>query len=144
MSSCCSASLKHQSIDAQPRRRCWIGISDMAAITACAVFDCSDIQTPVPVGTFALDANGDGHFGYGLKYIQRPTAFALDPLHLPLAVNSHLVRRRKDGCYGVLSDAGPNAWGAKLIGSICRKQNQALPATPVEWLFNAWHYGSGC
>jgi serine/threonine-protein kinase HipA len=116
----------------------------MAAITTCTVFDCTDVSAPVPVGVFALDHHGDGHFGYGLKYIQRPSAFALDPLHLPLSANTHFVRRRKDGSFGVLSDAGPNAWGTKLTSSIFRKMGRALPTTPVEWFLKSWHYGSGC
>lgn len=116
----------------------------MAAITACTVFDCSDPNAPVPMASFALDANADGHLGYGMRYLNNPEAFALDPLHLPLSADIHVIARRQDGSYGVLSDAGPNAWGVKLTGRICRKRRQAMPATPVEWFLKSWHYGSGC
>jgi len=111
---------------------------------SCTVFDCMDPASPVPVGSFGIDEIGEGHFGYGLRYIDKPRAFALDPLHLPLSRDIQRVPRRDDGTYGVLSDAGPNAWGIKLTSSLCRKQNQPLPANPVEWLLHSWHYGSGC
>lgn len=115
-----------------------------APITACAVFNCSNPAAPVPVASFALDDTGDGHFGYGVRYIEQPRAFPLDPHHLPLSATEYLIKRHQDGSYGVLSDAGPNAWGIKLTASIFRKRNQALPATPIEWLLKSWHYGSGC
>ena len=116
----------------------------MPATTSCIVFDCSTMSAPVPVGRFVLDANGDGHFGYGLKYIERSTAFALDPVHLPLSADMQIIPRHKDGSYGILSDAGPNAWGVKLTSSLFRKQGRSLPTNPVEWLLTSWHYGSGC
>lgn len=113
-------------------------------ITACTIFDCTDPAVPVPVAKFALDENGNGHFGYGVRYIDRPGAFPLDPVHLPLSADVHLIARHRDGSYGVLSDAGPNAWGMKLTSSINRKRGQSLPSTPVEWFLKSWHYGSGC
>ena len=79
--------------------------------TTCTVFDCGVPTAPAPMAALAMDANGDAHLGYGLRYLERPDAFALDPKHLPLAVAAHLITRRTDGSYGVLSDAGPNACG---------------------------------
>lgn len=111
---------------------------------SCTVFNCMDPALPIPVGSFGVDEIGDGHFGYGLRYIEKPSAFALDPLHLPLSRAIQRIPRRDDGTYGVLSDAGPNAWGIKLTSKLCRQQNLPLPANPVEWLLRAWHYGSGC
>jgi serine/threonine-protein kinase HipA len=113
-------------------------------ITACTVFDCTNPAMPVAIAGFGLDGNGDGHLGYGVRYIARTDAFPLDPIHLPLSKDVHLIARHQDGSYGVLSDAGPNAWGMKLTGSMYRKQGQALPVTPVEWFLKSWHYGSGC
>lgn len=113
-------------------------------ITQCTIFDCKDPQSPIAIASFGLDDHGDGHLAYGHRYIDQAYASAIDPLHLPLAKTAHVIPRHKDGSYGVLSDAGPNAWGVKLTSSIYRKNNTPLPATPVEWFLKSWHYGSGC
>ncbi len=112
--------------------------------TSCIVFDCADPQHPVPVGRFALDRLGNGRFGYGLKYLDAAGAFALDPIHLPLQVQELAVPRRGDGTFGVLSDAGPNAWGAALTLKLLRQSNRAAPQNPVEWFLDSSHYASGC
>lgn len=111
---------------------------------SCVVFSCEDPFNPVPIARFALDANGDGYFGYGMRYLERDDAFSIDPLHLPLTQHVHKIPRHQDGTYGVLSDAGPNAWGMKLTTSMFRQQNRELPLTAVDWLMQCWHYGSGC
>jgi serine/threonine-protein kinase HipA len=112
--------------------------------TTCAVFDCSDPGSPRPMASFGLDDAGDGLLGYGKRYIGEPGAFALDPVHLPMGDDLLPVRRRRDGSYGVLSDAGPNAWGVKLTSSINRKHGLPQPVTPVDWFIKSWHFGSGC
>lgn len=111
---------------------------------SCTVFDCRDPYNPVPVGSFGLDENGGGHFAYGRFYVDKEGAFALDPIHLKLSKERQEVPRQPDGSYGVLSDAGPNAWGVKLTASILRSNNQPLPANSIEWFLHSWHYGSGC
>jgi serine/threonine-protein kinase HipA len=113
-------------------------------VLACAVFDCSNPAEPVPAGSFAVDDAGDGHFAYGRHYINRPQSFDLDPVHLKRSTEVQRLPRREDGTYGVLSDAGPNAWGVKLTASILTRKNEPLPSNPVEWLLDSWHYGSGC
>ncbi|WP_343741833.1 HipA domain-containing protein [Herbaspirillum huttiense] len=112
--------------------------------TACTVFDCSNPDAPRPVAGFALDANGDGRLGYGKHYVAHPDALSLDPVHLPLQTDLHTVRRRRDGSFGVLSDAGPNAWGVRLTASINRQYGRPQPETPVDWFIHCWHFGSGC
>ncbi len=112
--------------------------------TACTVFDCSDPAAPRPVAGFALDADGNGLLGYGKRYVLQEDAFALDPLHLPLDIAPQAVRRRRDGSFGVLSDAGPNTWGVRLTSSINRKFGRAQPVTPVDWFVHCWQFGSGC
>lgn len=114
------------------------------AAPSCIVFSCRDPSAPVPVGRFALDDRGDGRFGYGLRYLRRPDAFDLDPVHLPLSADELSLPRHPDGSYGVLSDAGPNAWGAKLTARLLRDADQAMPRNAIEWLLRGWHYGSGC
>lgn len=113
-------------------------------VTTCAVFDCSNPAAPLAVGSFGLDQTGNGYFGYGRLYIDKPEAFDLDPIHLKRSTVIQVLPRRADLGYGVLSDAGPNTWGIKLTASIFSRQNKPLPANPVEWLLQSWHYGSGC
>ena len=114
------------------------------AQTTMVVFDCTAPAAPVPVATFALKANGDGRFGYGKFYLRRPEAFSLDPRHLPLTDGEILIPRQPDNTYGVLSDAGPNAWGAKLTARLLRTANKPLPQNQVEWFLQSKHFGSGC
>lgn len=112
--------------------------------TSCVVFSCENPDRPVPVGRFALDGLGNGRFGYGLRYLQSQGKFELDPIHLPLSAREIAVPRRNDGTFGVLSDAGPNAWGAQLTLKMMRESNQEPPHTAVDWFLTSWHYGSGC
>lgn len=113
-------------------------------LNQCTVFDCSIPNNPVPIAAFALDSSGNGFLGYGMRYIERPDAFPLDPVNLPLSGTELFIPRHQDGSYGVLSDAGPNAWGIRLTSSICKKINAPQPVTPIDWLLLSWHYGSGC
>jgi serine/threonine-protein kinase HipA len=114
------------------------------AQTTMIVFDCATPAAPFPIAIFALDANGDGLFGYGKRYLERPDAFSIDPRHLPLLDKDQPLPRQPDGTYGVLSDAGPNAWGAKLTAYLLRKDKKPLPENPVEWFLQSKHFGSGC
>ncbi|MBC3879541.1 HipA domain-containing protein [Undibacterium sp. FT79W] len=113
-------------------------------IRECTIFDCTEPKNPRPMAAFALDDAGNGHLGYGRHYITTPKAFPIDPLQLPLGPDPHLVTRFSDGSYGALSDAGPNAWGQKLTASLCKSDMKPIPATPVEWFLQSWHFGSGC
>lgn len=114
------------------------------AQTSMVVFDCTSPAEPIPVASFALRGDGDGRFAYGKRYLQRPAAFSLDPRHLPLEDREMLLPRQPDGTYGVLSDAGPNAWGAKLTARLLRQEGKPLPANPIEWFLQSKHFGSGC
>lgn len=114
------------------------------AQTTMFIFDCSVPAAPIPVASFRLKANGDGRFGYGRRYLEREDAFSIDPRHLALQEKEHLLPRQPDGTYGVLSDAGPNAWGARLTTRLLRKENKPLPQNAVEWFLQSKHFGSGC
>lgn len=83
-------------------------------IQSCIVFDCTSPTLPIPVGNFVMDTNGNGRFGYDVKYAQASLAFALDPIHVPLQHNELPIPCRGDGSFGVFSEAGPNAWGSQL------------------------------
>lgn len=114
------------------------------AQTTMVVFDCSKPAAPIPVASFALKADGDGRFAYGKHYLTRPEAFSLDPRHLPLQNKELALPRQPDNTYGVLSDAGPNAWGARLTARLLRKAEKPLPENAVEWFLQSKHFGSGC
>lgn len=114
------------------------------AQTTMVVFDCSVPAAPIPVASFGLKADGDGRFAYGKRYLARPEAFALDPRHLPLKDGELAIPRQPDDSYGVLSDAGPNAWGARLTARLLRRANKPLPQNKVEWFLQSKHFGSGC
>ena len=55
-----------------------------------------------------------GRFRYGDRYLQRPEAVALDPFHLPLA-NQVVEFTQLKGIPGAVRDAGPDAWGRRVI-----------------------------
>lgn len=75
-------------------------------------------EQPVICGVVELDAkNNIGKFRYGQSYLDRPDAFPLDPLHLPL-VSEQFVTRVNKGMFGVILDAGADSWGKKLIYSL--------------------------
>lgn len=112
--------------------------------TSCIVFSCADPHNPVPVGRFAIDDAAQGRFGYGLRYLERQDAFELDPIHLPLTQAEIAVPRRNDATYGVLSDAGPNAWGTQLALRLLREADEAPPRNLIEWFLKSGSYGSGC
>lgn len=114
------------------------------AQTTMVVFDCSLPAAPVPVASFGLKADGDGRFAYGKRYLNRADAFSLDPRHLPLQDKEIALPRQSDNTYGVLSDAGPNAWGARLSARLLRKAGKPLPENAVEWFLHSKHFGSGC
>lgn len=114
------------------------------AAASCVVFSCMDPDHPVPIGRFALDGAGQGRFGYGLRYLQRADAFDLDPIHLPLTAAEIAVPRRGDDSFGVLSDAGPNTWGAQLALRLMREAQRAAPENAIDWFLHAGYYGSGC
>lgn len=109
-----------------------------------ALFVCSDPQRPLAAARIALDSKGDAHFIYGRSYLRRADAFALDPILLPLSENQMRIPRRTDGSYGILSDAGPNAWGTRVTASIFRQRGKPLPVTIIDWLLAASHHGAGC
>lgn len=114
------------------------------AIDSCIIFDCSHPEVSIPIGRFGIDVHGNGHFGYGLRYLKTSRAFSLDPIHVPLQTLEIAIPRRGDGTYGVFSDAGPNAWGTQLTLKLLRESNRIAPQNAVEWFLSSRHHGSGC
>ncbi|MDP2883019.1 MAG: HipA domain-containing protein [Azonexus sp.] len=81
-------------------------------------------EAPTTAALLKLDRNNlqeSGHLAYGLGYLERPAALALNPLHLPLQrdtfrLPAHLLR---DGGALPLSikDALPGAWGLRVLAN---------------------------
>lgn len=77
---------------------------------------------PVPAALLRLERSSlqeSGHLAYGLGYLERPDAMALNPLHLPLQREPFRLKPRllRDG--GALpltiKDALPDAWGLRVL-----------------------------
>jgi serine/threonine-protein kinase HipA len=60
------------------------------------------------------DGTQIGRFRYGDHYLQRHEAVALDPFQLPLAKGVFEFTQLK-GIPGAVRDAGPDAWGRRVI-----------------------------
>lgn len=81
-------------------------------------------QQPVICGVVTLDPTRRyGEFRYGKSYLARPDAFPLDPLNLPLSEQLYSTNTGK-GVFGVLLDAGADAWGQKVILSLHKTKPQ--------------------
>ena len=72
----------------------------------------------VPAALLRVQTSPDGtqvgRFRYGDRYLQRAKAVALDPYRLPLDKTVHEFTQLK-GIPGALRDAGPDAWGRRVI-----------------------------
>ena len=85
---------------------------------------------PIICGVAVLDSKkGVGRFRYGLSYLNRPDAFPLDPLNLPLT-QDEFVTTVNGGIFGVLADAGADAWGRRVILSL----HTTTPQNELEFL----------
>jgi serine/threonine-protein kinase HipA len=60
------------------------------------------------------DGTQVGRFRYGDRYLERKDAVALDPFQLPLAKQVFAFTRLL-GIPGAVRDAGPDAWGRRVI-----------------------------
>ncbi|MDV6328425.1 type II toxin-antitoxin system HipA family toxin [Idiomarina sp. Sol25] len=94
---------------------------------------------PVICGVIWYDpTNRIGRFRYGQSYLARNDAFALDPVHLPLTDELFETRANK-GLFGVLTDAGADAWGRKLITQL----RTTKPENELEFLIAGASMGVG-
>lgn len=96
-------------------------------------------EQPTICGHFELNSRDNvGRFVYGRSYLERTDAFAIDPLHLPLNDTTHTCLLNK-GLFGVLGDAGADAWGRKLIAQLHRN----APQNELEYLIAGAAMGVG-
>ncbi|MCB1019499.1 MAG: HipA domain-containing protein [Acidobacteria bacterium] len=87
--------------------------------TECFVYITLPGETaPVTAARFTIDkdraGNEVGLFRYGKRYLDRADSVPLDPIELKLADRTYRTTRMR-GVFGALRDAGPDAWGRRVI-----------------------------
>ncbi|AOS79326.1 MULTISPECIES: type II toxin-antitoxin system HipA family toxin [Hydrogenophaga] len=86
------------------------------------------------------DGTQIGRFRYGDRYLQRPEAVALDPFHLPLAREVFEFTQLK-GIPGAVRDAGPDAWGRRVIEH--KLERSAADLQEIDYLLHGPQDGAG-
>lgn len=86
------------------------------------------------------DGTQIGRFRYGDRYLQRQEAVALDPFQLPLAKEVFEFTRLL-GIPGAVRDAGPDAWGRRVIEH--RLERSAADLQEVDYLLHGPQDGAG-
>lgn len=89
---------------------------------------------PRPVGVVSLEG-GIYTFGYANSWLERPDAYPLDPLHLPLTSR----RFQSTRLFGALTDSLPDNWGQRVILAT----HTQTPGNPIEWLLATRGRGVG-
>ena len=88
----------------------------------------------LPDGTFV------GRFRYGDRYLERKDAIAFDPFQLPLGNTVHEFTKLK-GVPGAVRDAGPDAWGRRVIEH--KLQRSPGDLEDIDYLLNGPQDGAG-
>lgn len=86
------------------------------------------------------DGTQIGRFRYGNRYLQRQDAVALDPFQLPLARNVFEFTQLK-GIPGAVRDAGPDAWGRRVIEH--KLERSATDLEEIDYLLHGPQDGAG-
>lgn len=81
-----------------------------------------------------------GRFRYGQRYLERQGAVALDPYRLPLGNAVHEFTKLK-GIPGAVRDAGPDAWGRRVIEH--KLQRSAGDLEEIDYLLSGPQDGAG-
>lgn len=81
-----------------------------------------------------------GRFRYGDRYLERKDAIAFDPFQLPLGDTFHEFTRLK-GIPGAVRDAGPDAWGRRVIEHKLERSPGDLEE--IDYLLNGPQDGAG-
>jgi serine/threonine-protein kinase HipA len=81
-----------------------------------------------------------GRFRYGDRYLQRQEAVALDPFQLPLAKTVFEFTQLK-GIPGAVRDAGPDAWGRRVIEH--KLERSAPDLQEIDYLLHGPQDGAG-
>jgi len=86
------------------------------------------------------DGTQIGRFRYGDRYLQRQEAVALDPFQLPLAKKAFEFTQLK-GIPGAVRDAGPDAWGRRVIEH--KLERSATDLQEIDYLLHGPQDGAG-
>ena len=86
------------------------------------------------------DGTQIGRFRYGDRYLQRQEAVALDPFQLPLARRVFEFTQFK-GIPGAVRDAGPDAWGRRVIEH--KLERSAADLQEIDYLLYGPQDGAG-
>jgi len=81
-----------------------------------------------------------GRLRYGDRYLQRQEAVALDPFQLPLAKEVFEFTQLK-GIPGAVRDAGPDAWGRRVIEH--KLERSAADLQEIDYLLHGPQDGAG-
>jgi len=99
---------------------------------------------PVPAALLRVQTLPDGtqigRLRYGDRYLQRREAVALDPFQLPLAKEVFEFTRLK-GIPGAVRDAGPDAWGRRVIEH--KLERSAADLQEIDYLLHGPQDGAG-
>ncbi len=98
----------------------------------------------VAAGLLRVETSDEGYvvgsFGYGRTYLGRSNAVELDPLQLPLQVGSRQFTKLR-GVPGAIRDAGPDAWGRRVIEH--RLQRAPDQLHEIDYLLHGPQDGAG-
>ena len=86
------------------------------------------------------DGTQIGRFRYGDRYLQRSEAVAFDPFQLPLAKTVFEFTQLK-GIPGAVRDAGPDAWGRRVIEH--KLERSAADLHEIDYLLHGPQDGAG-
>ena len=76
---------------------------------------------PTLVGRLISHPGQGAVFNYSKSYLASKDAFALDPVHLPVAPGNHTTYD-PSGLFSVFNDAGPGDWGKKVLRELVRDE----------------------
>ena len=100
--------------------------------------------TTVPAALLKVEQLPDrtfvGRFRYGDRYLERRDAIAFDPFQLPLGDTVHEFTKLK-GIPGAVRDAGPDAWGRRVIEHKLERSSGDL--AEIDYLLNGPQDGAG-
>lgn len=98
----------------------------------------------VPAALLKIEKQPDGtyvgRFRYGDRYLQRQDAVAFDPFQLPLGKSVYEFTKLK-GIPGAVRDAGPDAWGRRVIEHKLERSPGDLDE--IDYLLNGPQDGAG-
>lgn len=98
----------------------------------------------VPAALLKVEQQRDGayvgRFRYGDRYLERPDAVEFDPFELPLG-NTVCEFTKLKGIPGAVRDAGPDAWGRRVIEHKLRRSPADL--VEIDYLLSGPQDGAG-